>query len=170
MSLLPSTSPAGQRPPTRIADVIAGIGAILIGLFFLIFAFEIDQEAGQSGGPRLVPLIASAALVIIGLTLTGFAFLLAPAGGKQPGAALSAGAVLLAVGGLGYCALIWAFGYLPATLVAAPLGFMIFGCQGRRGAILPGLATAIISYLLFFELLGIYAPPGHLIDLSLLLT
>jgi hypothetical protein len=69
---------------------------------------------------------------------------------------------LLALNGFGQ---IW-FGYFAATLFCGICVFRLFG-NSWRAAVLHGAIGASVLYALFFWLLGLYDPPGTVLDLTL---
>lgn len=148
-----------------LGGLIAAGATVAIGLFFLIGAFHIDTRAGVLGGPDVVPKAASALLVGFGILIALEAFLVPPAGAGRDGRP-SVLVFVIVAGGLAYVWLIGAIGYLPATLLAAPLAFAAFGVRGPTRALAAGLCAALVIYAAFFVGLGIYDPPGRLLDLN----
>lgn len=167
MSSEPTVSehqPGGaERPSFAAGDVVAGALTTALGVGFLVSAWDIENPGSDPfGGPHVVPLAAAWILTGLGGAILAAAFWRpsAPAPSKSP----TAIPLLILLGGLGYTWLIDWLGYLPATLLTAPLAFLGFGATSLRKAIAPGLCVALSIYAIFFVALGIYDPPGRYFD------
>jgi len=62
--------------------------------------------------------------------------------------------------------MLW-FGYLIATLLSGYIAFRLFG-NSRKASALHSILAGTLFYFCFVYLLGIYDPPGSLIDMTLL--
>ena len=148
-------------------DLVAGLLTVAAGVFFLWGALQIDRQLGVLGGPHVVPMTASLLLLALGLAITALAFFspsAAPDGSSREARRPGLLPFAFVAGGLVYVWLIDTLGYLPASLIAAPFAFAAFGGRGLSRTLLPGIAAAIVVYLLFFQTLGLYDPPGRAFD------
>ncbi|MEO1310398.1 MAG: tripartite tricarboxylate transporter TctB family protein [Pseudomonadota bacterium] len=153
-------SASSSKPSS--ADFLAGGACIAVGAFFLWGALHIETQPGVLGGPHVVPTAASLALLLLGALILLTA-LTAPAATAAPAKATPFVFAIVGVG-LAYVWAIGAIGYLPATFAVAPAAFFAFGGRGFKGALLPGTVTACAIYLIFFQGLGAYDPPGQLLS------
>lgn len=155
---------------TRNIDIVALLLPLAFGILFLIEATGIPSGASDSIGPRRVPLIISISVIVLSLVLIWMAW-------RDPGPEgddhitptslfLQAGPLILAAVLYGQM-IIW-FGYLISTFIAA---FFVFRLYGNRVALtLANSAVgAVLFYIAFIKGMGIYDPPGTLVDISNLL-
>lgn len=160
-----------------LGNLLAGAMTTGAGAFFLWGALAIPRQPGVLGGPHVVPMTASLLLVVLGLVMLALALRTtrasaeAPAETTAPGAGAQTAAewpgllpVAFVAGGLVYVWMIGALGYLPASLIAAPFAFAAFGARGPARTLLGGLVAVGVIYLIFFQTLGLYDPPGRLMD------
>lgn len=134
---------------------------------------RIDTSAGLLEGPRLLPTLVASGLVVLsaGLAVHAAGRLLArsPDGDGSSTAEWSGfirvAAPLLALVFV-YVALLNGFGYLLATALTAPTAFLLFGNRGWQQVVVLPVGLAVLFYVLFFQLLGMFDPPGAVFDLS----
>ena len=166
------------------AELLSAAVVIGVGIFGLYLACSIESfEENTLVGPRLVPLMIAG----LGIALGILQFVLiwmnqrrndqegsstdtdANKGKRTP---LSPKAVfrMAAVIMIGF-AYIWLFsatGYLLATAaVLAPL-LVVFGTRNAGKVALLTIGGTTVYYILFIQLMGIYNPPGWLINLEIL--
>ena len=147
-------------------DWLAAAAFALFGAVFLVAALRIGPSFGGGTGHRTLPIAVSAAILLLSLIVLARELRSPPEGLDPIGApdffrrALPL-AGLMFLNGLGF---VW-FGYLAATLVTAILVFRLFGNSWPR-ALVHGTVGALVFYVLFFPVMGLYEPGGRLFDLS----
>ncbi len=144
----------------------------LLGLFVWWGTFQIDTDAGNFEEARLLPsVVGSALLLLAGIQLASGTLGLSHDTksedidaiqwqGLAPVAIPIMGMVILYVG------LLSGFGYLISTMMIAPLAYLLFGNRGLKRAVILPLLVSIIYYIVFFKLLGMFDPPGSILDIS----
>jgi len=160
------------------AELLSAAVVVGVGIFILYLAYSIKsfQEVSLIG-PRLVPTAIAGLVIGLGVLQFTIAWVRRVASGKAGAGdgkrpALSKTAVLrmAAVIVIGF-AFIWLFsatGYLIATAMAmAPLLVVFNTRNAGKVAVLTIVGTAVY-YIIFIRLMGIYDPPGWLINLEML--
>ena len=147
-----------------LADLLAGGITTFLGAFFLWGASLIERQEGVLGGPHVVPQAASFFLICLGIGILGGAFLQDRKSSDRDPMPLFI--FLVVGGGIAYVLVINAVGYFPATLVFAPLAFAAFGGRGLMRTVVPGIIAAVVIYLIFFKILGIFDPPGRFFNFN----
>jgi putative tricarboxylic transport membrane protein len=146
----------------RTADLATGALAIGVGLVTLLASRGIKAMAGESLDPRTLPTMVGWAMILagVGIAYSGWRYRGAPVPVHWPDAdglrRLAVTAVLLLL----YVALIEPIGFpiVTAAFVAAHSWYL-----GRYRAwvtILGGLATGIVVYYVFMQLLELTFPLG----------
>nr|WP_306266178.1 tripartite tricarboxylate transporter TctB family protein [Pararhizobium sp. IMCC3301] len=160
----------------RKIDFITVLLALVVGLVFLWQAWAIPVGASDSIGPRLVPLIiAMSAIGLAGVQLYFDFHADGVAGTELAGddhisirsLFLQAGPLILAAVLYGQM-MVW-FGYLVATFVAALLVFRLYA-NSLALTLVNSTAGSLIFYIAFIKGMGIYDPPGTILDISGFLT
>ncbi|GAB4392011.1 MAG: hypothetical protein Tsb0032_05970 [Kiloniellaceae bacterium] len=155
-----------SRRQAAVGLVVAAVGGA-----FLHGATLIETD-GEPVGPQTFPYVAASLLVFLGLMIlvTG----LRPAGAAMPA---EEGAqdwpqaryfwrIVLptTVFGLLYVVAWHWLGYLIATLLVAPLGYIVLGARGRIECLVVPLAVTLTLYLVFFMGMKLYDAPGQLFN------
>lgn len=150
---------------------IVNILVLLVGLVFLWQSVAIPGGAADAVGPRAVPLFIS--LIVVALSL-GLIVLRR----RHPDSAttdipitvrhlfLESGPLMLLVAI--YAQLFYWTGYLAATFVIALVVFRLFSNSWRL-SLVNAVIGSLLFYFVFIRGMGIYDPPGALLDLSELL-
>lgn len=166
------------------AELLSAAVVVGVGIFSLYLASSIESfEEGIMVGPRLVPM----AIALLGIGLSVLQFIITwvrrvkssktadvkfSDSGKGKPSALSMSVVLRMVAiiiiGFAYIWLFSAIGYLIATAITMALLLVVFGTRSPgKVAVLTIFGTAAY-YIIFIRLMGIYNPPGWLINLEML--
>nr|WP_280520617.1 tripartite tricarboxylate transporter TctB family protein [Phaeobacter sp. J2-8] len=141
---------------------------LVFGLVFLFEAIKIPAGFADSIGPRLVPV--SVAIATIGLTLLLMLVDWRTADPEETSHDITARNLLVQAGPMLMLAVLsglmigW-LGYLLATAIGGVVIFRLFANSWRL-SLANGLACAIVFYLLFIKGMGIYDPPGTILDIS----
>ena len=153
--------------------ILLSMGTVCLGVFAVFQAGSIGNRHGEEIGPDLVPTIVSWLIVIFGVMIALESVLL-PSGEKTSKPLVTRDGVILnaTIIGIGflYFLLFLAFGYLVSTIIA--LGAILY-MFGTRQPLRVGLISVIgggVYYLVFIRLMGVYDPPGSIIDMSRLLV
>ena len=166
------------------AEILSEAVVIGVGIFALYLAYSIETYQEEILlGPRLVPMAIAG--LGIGLGVLQFAVSWArrvnsgKAGdstfsgagdGKRP--ALSKTSVLrmaaIIVIGFAYIWLFSATGYLIATTIAMALLLVVFGTRNAGKVAVLTIGGTAVYYIIFIRLMGIYNPPGWLINIEML--
>jgi hypothetical protein len=153
--------------------VLLSMGIVCLGVFALFQASAIENRHGEEIGPELVPTIVSWLIVIFGV-LIAVQSILFPDTDKpskplvtRDGIILNA--VIIGIGFL-YFFLFLAFGYLVSTIIALGAVLYMFGTRQPLRVALISVIGGGVYYLVFIRLMGVYDPPGSIIDLSRLLA
>lgn len=153
----------------RNADILGAGVVVAIGIFFLIQAQQVETHQPDLIGPSLVPSVIAGLVILLGLAKGVMAFA-CPRGGNgeelspsQARAVYLKIAAITALGILYLNAFTW-FGYLVSTLLILAAILFLFGNRGafRIGAY--AAAGAIAFYILFVGGMGIFDPPGTVIN------
>ena len=166
------------------AEFLSAAVVVGVGIFSLYLAYSIkSSQEGILIGPRLVPM----AIAGLGIGLSVLQFAIAwvrrvksgKAGdstfsgtddGKRP--ALSKPAVLrmaaIIVIGFAYIWLFSATGYLIATVISMALLLVVFGTRNAGKVAVLTIGGTVAYYIIFIWLMGVYDPPGWLINLEML--
>jgi Tripartite tricarboxylate transporter TctB family len=161
------------------AAVVVGVGIFSLYLAYTIKTFEEEILVG----PRLVPI----AIAVLGISLGVLLFAVTWVGhvksgkvvdsklsgisdGKQ--SSLSKIAVLrmaaIIVLGFVYIWLFSATGYLIATAITMASLLVVFGIRPAGKVAVLTIGGTAVYYIIFIQLMGIYSPPGWLINLEML--
>ena len=154
-------------------DLAISAAVAFLGLFMWWGALQIETDAGLFEGPRLFPCLVATGLLVLAAVLAATAAL--KTSGETVGdkgftttSWRSFWTVALPLTGMLilYVGLFNGFGYLIATLLVAPGAFWLFGCRGPLQVVVLPTALVVAMYLLFFRVLGMFDPPGTILDLS----
>lgn len=158
---------------TRLREILISLGTILIGVFALFQAAAIENLQREAVGPDLVPVIVAWLIVILGVIM-GIQGLLFPGKERPSGPPVTRQGMMLnaTIIGLGflYLLLFVAVGYLVSTIAALAAILVLFGTRQPLPVAVMSVAGGGVYFLVFVRLMGIYDPPGSLIDLSRLLA
>ncbi len=166
------------------AEFLSAVVVVGVGSFSLYLAYSIRSfQEGILLGPRLVPMAIAGLGISLGVLQFTIAWVRRVASGKAGDAtfsgagdgkrpALSKPAVLrmAAIIVIGF-AFIWLFsatGYLIATAIAMALLLVVFGTRNAGKVAMLTIGGTAVYYIIFIRLMGIYNPPGWLINLEML--
>lgn len=143
---------------------------IVFGAVFLYSAINIGPSFSGGNGHKTLPVaLSSTVLALSVLVLVREIFWKSPEADPNQPIAVSSLFVrvlpliaLMILNGLGQ---IW-FGYLVSTIVIGVLVFLLFGNSIYR-ALLHGIIGAVVLYFLFFRVMGLYEPPGSILEINL---
>ncbi|MEN8247120.1 MAG: tripartite tricarboxylate transporter TctB family protein [Thermodesulfobacteriota bacterium] len=170
------------------AELFTAVVVICLGIFFLLQAYQVETVQRALIGPRLVPM--EIAGMIIGLGVLQFIVIWVSraenvkdcdSGTSDSETSPTAAGVstlvctapvfrTLAVIVIGF-AYIWLFsatGYLIATAITMALLLVLFGTRNPTKVALITIGGTAVYYFIFIWLIGIYDPPGTLINLKIL--
>lgn len=157
----------------RRRDILLSMGIVCLGVFTLFQAGAIGNRHGEEIGPDLVPTIVSWLIVIFGVMM-GLESVLFPSSEKtskplvtRDGIILNA--IIIGIGFL-YFILFLAVGYLVSTIIALGAILYMFGTRQPLRVALISVIGGGVYFLVFIRLMGVYDPPGSIIDLSALLA
>ena len=144
-----------------------GITVVLLGIFVLIYTSTIPNPVGIVGGagPRTFPYITAGILIICGLGL-----ILQKSDKEKPFLTKQQWGRLLIIcmAYLGYAILLWAFGFLIATVICLFTLSTMFS-KGKKIAVwkrsLYSIGVTAALYICFFTLLGMSLPVGKFVRL-----
>ena len=157
------------------SELFSAVVVVSLGIFCLYHAYTIESFQIVLIGPRPVPMTIAGMIIGFGV----LQFLVAWVGRGENGkaangksSALSNTAVFrmaaIIVVGFAYIWLFSATGYLIATAITMASLLIVFGThKAGRVALLTIIGTAAY-YAIFIWLMGIYDPPGWLINLEML--
>ena len=162
------------------AELLSEAVVIAVGIFALYLAHSIEtyQEVSQIG-PRLVPLVIAGLGISLGvLQFSGSWIRRLKNGktgnytghGKQPTLSKTVVLRMAAIIAIGF-AYIWLFsatGYLIATAIAMVSLLLMFGTYNPGKVAMLTIVGTATYYIFFIWLMGIYNPPGWLINLEML--
>ncbi len=163
-------------------DFIATFVVIATGVLFLVLAMQIETSGRRTAaealvGPPMVPIIISSGIIILGM-LELLVLFRAQRKTKAPDLppsndefapltwGLAARVFLTAAIGLMYVWLLSATGYLIATVCTLAALLMLFGTRSPVKILLISVIGAAVYYYFFIRLMGVYDPPGWLINLG----
>jgi len=166
------------------AEFLSAAVVIGVSIFSLYLAYSIRSfQEGILLGPRLVPMAIAGLGIGLGVLQFTIAWVRRVKSGKAGDAtfsgandgkrpALSKTAVLrkaaIIVIGFAYIWLFSATGYLIATAIAmAPL-LVVFGTRNAGKVAVLTIGGTAAYYIIFIRLMGVYDPPGWLINLEML--
>lgn len=147
---------------------IVNVLVLVIGLVFLQQSMGIPGGGSDAVGPRAVPLIISLIVVLLSLWVIVLNRL-------KPGSAaadseitvrhlfLESGPLMLLVAV--YAQLFYWSGYLASTFVIALFVFRLFSNSWKL-SLANAAGGSLLFYFVFIKGMGIYDPPGALVDLS----
>jgi hypothetical protein len=166
------------------AELLSAAVVIGVGIFGLYLAYSIESFQEETlVGPRLVPMTITGLGIGLGILQLALSWMnqikndkagdstIADANrGKRPALSLKAVLRMAAVIVIGF-AYIWLFsatGYLIATAAAMAVLLVLFGTRnGGKVAVLT-IGGTTVYYIIFIRLMGIYNPPGWLLNLEML--
>lgn len=167
-----------------IRDKVEPIIVICLGIFFLLQAYQIEVGQDALVGPRLVPVCIAGMIIGFGILLFIVAWVVGRTENVKPGdsslspednrgiAALWAAPIskimFILVIGFAYVWLFSATGYLIATALILTLLLFLFGTRNLGMLAIITVSGTAGYYFIFIYLIGIYAPPGWLINLEML--
>lgn len=149
-------------------DTLAGIAVIAVGVFFLWGAAQIETFGGDVIESDLIPRAVSILTCFAGVLLVVSSLKAPQRSGGQAAAFRDFALITLPLAALIlFYVLLWKwFGFLLATLLAAPVIFWTFGNRGWRTGLALPFAIAVLFYVLFFRIMGIFDAPGTVIDFA----
>lgn len=155
---------------TKNFDIAALLLSLAFGVLFFYEALGIPAGASDAIGPRRLPIIISVSVILLSLLLIWMTWNDADDGGDHitPKSLFLQAGPLILLGALYGQMMVW-FGYLIATFLAALLGFRFYG-NGIGLTVANAAGAAILFYFAFVKGMGIYDPPGTLVDISNLLV
>ncbi|MGQ7843818.1 tripartite tricarboxylate transporter TctB family protein [Granulosicoccus sp. 3-233] len=144
---------------------------LIIGLVFLQQSWGIPTGGSDSVGPRAVPLVISLIVVFLSLCIMVVNLLRPDIPAKDDeitvrNLTLESGPLMLLVAV--YAQLFYWSGYLASTFIIALLVFRLFSNSWKL-SLANAAGGSLIFYLVFIKGMGIYDPPGALVDISQLL-
>jgi hypothetical protein len=166
------------------AEFLSEAVVIAVGIFALFLAHSIEtyQEVSQIG-PRLVPMVIAGLGIGLGVLQfsvswirrvkngnTGNYTFSGTGHGKQPALSKTVILRMAAIIAIGF-AYIWLFsatGYLIATAIAMVSLLLMFGTYNPGKVAMLTIVGTATYYIFFIWLMGIYNPPGWLINLEML--
>ncbi|MEQ8707674.1 MAG: tripartite tricarboxylate transporter TctB family protein [Rhodospirillales bacterium] len=173
------------RYRTRI-DLGVAVVTLLTGSFFLYQAMGIEPGYGGSNGPIMLPMFIAVTMMVLGVLVALSALMnnaglpslkdeaveLADASGDQFGFRDSNLRRIAAVIGTGiaYLVLFHALGYFLATLMSFVLILLTFGCRNLITLAVTSVIGTIIYQYVFMHLMGLYDPPGALLNFGKLIS
>jgi len=154
------------------------------GLFCMWQAFQIEISKDSVVSARLVPIGIAGMIVVLGVlqiivalvtgrtkNVKGYDSIL-PQKNSESSAALHTPSVLriivIPVVGFVYIWLISSVGYLIATTIIIAFVLFLFGTRNPGKIAIISIGTGALYYFIFIYLIGIYAPPGWLLNLQML--
>jgi len=165
------------------SEFFSAIAVICLGIFFLFQAYQVETVQRALIGPRLVPMNIAGMIVGLGI----LQFIVAWVGGAEnvkgcdsepslTAAEVSAlvctapvfRTLALVVIGFAYIWLFSASGYMIATGITMALLLVLFGTRNPAKVAMITVSGTAVYYLIFIWLIGIYDPPGWLINLEML--
>lgn len=164
------------------AEFLSAAGVIGVGIFSLYLACSIESFQEETLiGPRLVPMTIAGLGICLGVLQfaiagvsrvkkdeAGDSTFSGTGDGKRP--ALSKAAVLrmaaIIVIGFAYIWLFSATGYLIATATVMAVLLVVFGTRNVGKVAMLTIGGTAAYYLIFIWLMGVYNPPGWLINLE----
>lgn len=175
----------GERSMDRNIGWITNIVFLIFGIVFFVESLSVPPGPAGLIGPRTVPLSISIIVIFVGALLIYFDMKSAKRSSSKQRTPAShdsvasvkkditpreliyfAGPVFLLTAVYGVF-LYW-FGYLLSTWIVALVGFSLFH-NSKKIALINAIVGSLIFYYLFIKLMGVYDPPGRMIDLSGLL-
>lgn len=151
----------GVEPRENIG---AGVATFSIGVF-LLYGATLIPPGREAVGPATVPFAGSIALIAGGIWL----FYAGLTGRHETAAAWEQSrffSVVLPIGviGLIYISIWPALGFLPASILMAPLLFFALGARGYVELVIVPIGVLTVLYLIFFKALKLYEQPGWLLQ------
>ena len=166
------------------AELLSAAVVVGVGIFSLYLAYSIKSFREETLiGPRLLPMAIAGLGIGLGVLQFAIAWVRRVKSGKAgdstfSGAgnakrpALSKPAVLrmaaIIVIGFAYIWLFSATGYLIATAIAMASLLVVFGTRNVGKVAVLTIGGTAVYYIIFIWLMGIYDPPGWLINLEML--
>jgi len=163
-------------------DFIVTLAVILLGVLFLVLAFQIDTPSRLSAaealvGPPMVPIIISLLIITLGLLELAAVFMSVRSNETPESTedseefepfsrALVTRLALTVVIGFAYVWLLGAVGYLIASACALIALLVLFGTRSPVKILLISVIGAALYYFFFIRLMGVYDPAGWLISFS----
>lgn len=146
----------------RTADLVTGALAISVGLVTLLASRSIKAMAGESLDPRTLPMMVGWAMILAGAGIvhSGWRYRGAPVPVHWPDTDGLRRLVVTAVLLLLYVALIEPIGFPIVTAVFVAAHSWYLGRYRAWVTILGGLATGIVVYYVFMQLLELTFPLG----------
>lgn len=146
----------------RTADLVTGALAIGVGLVTLLASRSIKAMAGESLDPRTLPMMVGWAMIVAGagIIYSGWRYRGEPVPVQWPGRdgvrrlVVTAGLLLL------YVALIEPIGFPIATAAFVAAHSWYLGRYRPWATVLGGLATGVVVYYVFMQLLELTFPLG----------
>ncbi|CCQ75241.1 tripartite tricarboxylate transporter TctB family protein [Magnetospira sp. QH-2] len=162
-------------PVMKNHEFLISLGIVVLSLMAIALANTIPPSNDDGVGARFIPLVLSVSMLILGgIGMAYAATINAP---KEPEPAqnqasqVSLTGMLFRIGvltalGFFYLFLMGALGYALSTFVVLVMCLVLFGNKRPIPVILMSLIGTAIYYVVFVKQLGIYDPPGWLIDVS----
>ncbi|MDH5749823.1 MAG: tripartite tricarboxylate transporter TctB family protein [Rhodospirillales bacterium] len=157
----------------KLRDILVSLGIVSIGVFALFQVGEIENVQREAVGPELVPNVVSWLIVIFGVMMA-IQSVLFPSRDKNSRPPMTrdgiiVNAILIGIGFF-YFFLFLAFGYLVSTVIALAAVLYMFGTRRLSRLVPVSVMGGAVYYLVFIRLMGIYDPPGSIIDMAPLLS
>ena len=167
-------------------DLVASVAVMLVGIFFLILARQIETSVFQTAaealvGPAMVPTIIAALLIGLGALALGTVLLRRRSGepllempDPSPNgdefteitAEVLIRTVITVCIGFAYVWLLSATGYIISTALALAALLILFGTRSAVKIALITVGGTAVYYGVFIWLMGVYSPVGWLIHLG----
>jgi hypothetical protein len=167
-------------------DLIASVAVILVGIFFLILARQIETSVFQTAaealvGPAMVPTIVAALLIGLGALELGTILLRRRSDEPLPEnpdpslegnetTEITAEVLIRIVTtvciGFAYVWLLSATGYIISSAFALAALLILFGTRSALKITLITVVGTAVYYGVFIWLMGVYSPVGWLIHLG----
>lgn len=148
----------------RSPDLWTGIVLMLVGFLFLAGTAEIVLSEEGLIGPRFVPQIVSSLLVALGGALAWSGARSAVPVLGEAGPALPWRAAVVVLIGIFYVQAFMAVGYFLSTIFATAAALLLFGVRRPLSLMLGSILVAIVWYITFVRLMGVFDPPGRLLS------
>lgn len=160
------------------------ISIVCFGLFFMWRALKIEISKGSVVSARLVPIFIAGMIVVLGVLQIIAALVggrtknvkgndsIRPQKHAESSVALYTRSVLriilIPVVGFAYIWLFSAIGYLISTTIIIAFVLFLFGTRNLGKVAIIAVGTGASYYFIFIYLIGIYAPPGWLLNPQML--
>jgi putative tricarboxylic transport membrane protein len=159
-----------SRPPTPIAEPLAGAAIVVLGGWVLWHAYGLREGPGYAAiGPRVFPVIVGAGFLASGLAVLASGWRSRrPAASDEPHeqetaldwSTLAAMGALLAV----YILLFAPLGFIVSSAAFLIAGAWALGSRSQVRDLIVGILLSGLTYVVFTRLLGLELPEGPLAE------